>query len=278
MTYEVWLKNAERVLKENNLEVSGAKILLMHFSNKKSDEFYTSLEEILPKGIEKLLKKALNKHIKDNIPISYITKTQSFYGYDFLVNKHVLIPRFETEVLVEKLLDFLRNHYNRPLKILDMGTGSGCIGIVLKKEIQNAVVYATDISKKALRVARDNSKTHNANLVFIKSNLFKRVKETRFDVIVSNPPYLTNQEKLDKSITKEPKRSFFGGLDGLDFYRKIIKMSIKYLKSDGLLAFEHAFDKALEIKKIILDKFPKAQIFLYQDLSGKDRITLAKVG
>ncbi len=279
MTYNKLLKEAEAKIKAKGLEETVAKILLMHVSKLSLQQLYYNLEEQVDQDIIKKFNFDLDKYLIDEMPVQYITGIQPFYGYDFIVNENVLIPRYETEELVEYVIYYIDQYYeNKKIDILDIGTGSGCIAITLDKEIKNAKVMATDISDKALMVAKENNEKLSADVRFIESDLYQNIKDKKFDVIVSNPPYIPNEESIGPTVKHEPKISLYGGFEGLDFYKQIVKESIKYLKEEGLIAFEHAYNKALEIKEIILNVYPKAEIFQHKDLSNKDRITVAKIG
>lgn len=279
MTYQKLLYEADKKIAEKNLEKNVARLLLIYYASlDKPFNLYANLEEIVPKDIQRKFQKGLNKYVKKEIPFQHLTKTQQFFGYEFYVDKNVLIPRRETEELVEHLIYYLEDNYHRPIAVLDIGTGSGAIAITLAKELKNVNVTATDISRKALKVAIKNSQKHGAEIIFKKGDLFKAVGNEKYDVIVSNPPYIEEEGFIGPTVKHEPKVSLYGGEDGLLFYRKILSEARNHLNDNGLIAFEHAFDKAEEIKKIALNYFPNAKIILHKDLSGYDRSTLIEVG
>jgi len=211
-------------------------------------------------------------------PLQYILGEQYFMGLRFLVNKDVLIPRADTEVLVYEVLELIKN-YDKKVKILDLCTGSGCIAISLAKNVKNAEIFASDISDKALRVAEDNSKLNGTDVKFLKSNLFEDIEERNFDIIVSNPPYITSEDmlKLSKEVLKEPSIALDGGADGLDFYRAIAKDGLNYLSQNGTLALEIGYNQAEGIFDI-LKKFKYNNIRLVKDYSGNDRVVVAQKG
>jgi len=203
----------------------------------------TKLENIISKReIEelKIQKKYTKKNIKRIIkgyPSQYIIGDINFYGYKIKVNKNVFIPRFETETLIYKTIKYIKKlNINNP-KILDLCTGSGAISIVLKKEL-NAQVFASDISRKALKVAKENSKLNNVNINFIKSNLFKKINEEKFDVIISNPPYIPIKGEIQTNVKKEPKIALYSGKYGLCHINKILREYKKYTKNKFLIALE----------------------------------------
>ena len=176
--------------------------------------------------------------IKENIPIQYVIGNVNFYGNIFKVNKSVLIPRFETEELVENTISLIKEYFNYPISIIDLGCGSGCIGITLKKKLSNVNVTLLDISTDALIVAKENAKSLNADVSFIQSDMWDNVID-KYDVVISNPPYIRNDEKIeDIVLNNEPKLALFVGLDGLELYRKIRKNLLNHVNNRFLVAFE----------------------------------------
>ncbi|MCX5751573.1 MAG: peptide chain release factor N(5)-glutamine methyltransferase [Candidatus Saganbacteria bacterium] len=215
-------------------------------------------------------------------PIAYLLGTQPFLGLDLEVNRSVLIPRPETELLVENLLRKITEHSarNTEHRILDIGTGSGCIAIALAKDLPNAQVYAVDFSVKALRVAKKNAKKYELSkrIKFLRSNLFQKLKGLKFDLIVSNPPYIPSKviPKLDKNVKDyEPIKALDGGNDGLDIIRKIIQQAPGYLAPNGILALEIGFGQAKAVQKLATKAgFKNTQII--KDWAGIDRIVVIR--
>ena len=187
--------------------------------------------------------------ITKGIPLQHITHKQEFMKMDFFVNEDVLIPRQDTEILVEEVIKIAKKK-NRP-KILDLCTGSGAIAISLKKFVPNSDVYAVDISEKALEIARKNARKLEADVKFIKSNLFENLKKEKFDIIVSNPPYIKREDimNLSEEVKNEPQIALDGGIDGLDFYKKISEQAIEYLKLDSYLCFEIGYNQKMKLFK-----------------------------
>lgn len=207
-------------------------------------------------------------------PIQYITGICEFMSLDFFVNENVLIPRQDTEILLENIFKNFPDK-EASLKILDIGTGSGCIAVSLAKHYQNAFITAIDISDGALLVAEKNCKFHNvANQIkLINSNLFENLTPQKFDIIVSNPPYIPTSDisNLEPQVKlHEPHSALDGGSDGLDFYRKIIKDAPLFMCNNGFIAFEVGILQDLDIKNLMLEKFIK--IGITKDLSGINRI------
>ena len=194
---------------------------------------------------EKYLKKYLSKEkleeglrkLKQGIPIQYIIGNVNFYGNIIKVNENVLIPRFETELLVEKTINYIKAYFEKDIKILDIGTGSGAIAITLKKEL-NAKIDAIDISDKALKVAKENAKNNQTDINFFQSNIFSTVKG-KYDVIISNPPYISEDEEIEDIVkNNEPHIALFAKNKGLEFYERILKEASNYINNKAIIAFE----------------------------------------
>lgn len=219
-------------------------------------------------NIEKLTK---------GIPLQHITHRQEFMKMDFFVDENTLIPRPDTEILVEEVIKIANQKYNP--KILDLCTGSGAIAISLKKYVPNSEIIGVDISEKAIEVANKNANKLNADVKFIKSDLFEKLNKEKFDIIVSNPPYIKKEEikKLSKEVQKEPEIALDGGIDGLDFYRKITSQAIEYLKTESFLCFEIGYNQKNDVMQIIEDQQNYKNIYCKKDLYGYDRVIVAQV-
>ena len=206
-----------------------------------------------------------------NKEIEYIVGNVDFYGYTFKVNKNTLIPRFETELLVEKTIKYINKYFNNEIKILDIGTGSGCIAITLNKLLDNSRVTAVDISKNALDVARENSKINNTDVNFIESDVFSDIND-KYDVIISNPPYISYDEDImDVVYNNEPHMALYADDNGLYFYDKILMECRKYLNDRFFIAFEIGYKQGNDIINIINKYFDNVNISLEKDYSGRDR-------
>lgn len=214
---------------------------------------------------------------KEHIPLQYIINKQNFYGLDFYVDESVLIPRYDTENIVDRIVKDCKE--NKCLSVLDLCTGSGCIAVSLKKSGFEKV-YAADISDKALAVAKHNAKLNNADIIFLQSDLYENFpKEIRFDIIVSNPPYISTDEiaRLEKQVRDfEPKLALDGGRDGLDFYKKIINLSKNFLNNKGRLYLEIGYDQSKDVVDLA-KKEGYDNIVIIKDLSGRDRGISMKV-
>lgn len=211
------------------------------------------------------------KELESGIPVQYIVGNVDFYGYTFKVNKNTLIPRFETELLVEKTIKYINKYFNNEIKILDIGTGSGCIAITLNKLLDNSRVTAVDISKNALDVARENSKINNTDVNFIESDVFSNIND-KYDVIISNPPYISYDEDImDVVYNNEPHMALYADDNGLYFYDKILMECRKYLNDRFFIAFEIGYKQGNDIINIINKYFDNVNISLEKDYNGRDR-------
>jgi release factor glutamine methyltransferase len=225
------------------------------------------------------------KDLKNHKPLQYILGKADFYGLKFIVNENVLIPRPETEELVQHIIQDLKNKNIDHAEILDIGTGSGCIPVSLMKHISNANVHAMDISERALEVARQNSELNNVNVNLLKDDILSPVGQYQsgsYDVIVSNPPYirLSEKDQMEKNVLSfEPHLALFvDDDDALLFYRKIAEFAVKYLRKEGSIYFEINADLGPETKALI-EKMGFKNVVLIKDMSNKNRIlrgTLSK--
>lgn len=196
---------------------------------------------------------------------------------DFYVDENVLIPRSDTEILVEEVINQCSKNEEKQYKILDLCTGSGIVGISLAKYIKNCGVVCADISKKALEIAEKNAKSNNVdNVKFVYSNMFSNIKD-KFDIIVSNPPYIKRKviEELEKEVQNEPYIALDGGIDGLDFYKIIACEAYKYLNEDGKLLLEIGYDQKEEVTNLLKDSEKFGKIYSKKDLYGNDRVVVA---
>lgn len=263
--------NSFRQLLESDYKYTD--IVLQYILDIKRSQIFLDLERTLKKEeYDKFLD--IQKKIKEGMPLQYAIGKWNFYGRDFEINKNVLIPRPETEILVEVLLK--ENLGNK--KILDIGTGSGIIAITLKAESkENIDVVASDISNKALEIAKINASKIGVNIKFIESDLFENI-ENKFDIIVSNPPYLSSDEYLnvDKLLYHEPKNALVAGRKGFEIYQKIIEESENYLNNNGKIFFEIGYTQA-NIVAGLLKKYKFKNIKIIKDYSGHDRVVIGEL-
>lgn len=274
-TYREVLHINEQYALDNNKEDSGVKILLLHFSNMDSTTLLMNLDQEIPEDIYAEFLYGVDRYVTKNIPVQHITGFEYFYGHKFKVNNHVLIPRFETEELVANMLMFYDDVFEgATVDVVDIGTGSGCLAVTLSVEEANMNVTATDISEDALAVAKENNDTLGGSVTFLHGNLLEPLVGKKFDIIVSNPPYIPDDEYVDELITEnEPHLALFGGKDGLDFYRRILEGANDLLNERFIIGFEHAYNKAKELKKLIKTHFSNVEIIQKKDMQGKDRMT-----
>jgi len=225
-------KEIRKFYKEENIDYILSLILNISLKEIYKDEIFLDEEKI--KEVISIFKK-----IQGGYPISYITKKTFFYDFEIYVEEGIFIPRPETETFLFELINFLKIKNFYPKKILDLGSGSGCIAIFLKKFFENSDVFASDINKKACKITLKNSKINNLKINVICTDLFSSFKE-KFDLIVSNPPYLSYNEykNLSENVKREPKEAILGGEDGLLFYKRIFNEAKNFLKENGILALE----------------------------------------
>ncbi len=209
----------------------------------------------------------ITKKLENNYPVQYLIGNVEFCDCTLEVNENVLIPRFETEFLVEKIISKIKNYPQNTLKILDIGTGSGCIIISIAKKIFQKY-YALDISSKALEVAQKNADLNNVKINFFEKNILNEELDRDYDIIVSNPPYVGYNENVDLSTKYEPQNAIFAEKKGLIFYDRILKIISNKPK---LIAFEIGMNQGKAIKELAKKKFPSANIKIEKDLTGKNR-------
>ncbi|GLB47085.1 release factor glutamine methyltransferase [Philodulcilactobacillus myokoensis] len=264
-------KKAANLIRVNHLDPDVARYLLceqFHFSN--TDLLMhnrTFMSNYQKRTYFDGIKRFLNGE-----PPQYIIGHAPFYGYDFFVNRHVLIPRMETEELVDWLL---KSFDNRPLKVIDIGTGSGAIAIALKLKRNQWSVYASDISQPALNVAEQNAKKHHADIQFLKSDLFNQINVYDFDIVISNPPYVAHNEikYMDQSVLNhEPNLALFAQNNGLAIYQKLAKDVQLYTKKHANIFLEIGFKQRYSVNQIFKQYLPKAKIENKNDISNHPRM------
>ncbi len=266
----------KKILKENNFETYclDVEVLLMNVTNFNKTNLYLNTEYILKDEQFEKFENFFNRRLK-NEPIAYIIGKCEFMGIDFLLNKHTLIPRGDTEILVEKGIEIIKE--NNFKNVIDIGTGSGAIAISLAKYC-NVNVDSLDINIEALNMAKKNATLNNVKVNFIQSNLFENVNN-KYDVIVSNPPYIKTDviQTLEKNVKDyEPILALDGGKSGLDFYEKITNNVYKFLNNGGYLMFEIGYDQAEQVKKI-MENNNFSNINILKDLAGLDRVIFGNI-
>lgn len=310
MKLQELIQNSKHELDSLNIEEADIKLkILIEYVFKISKEklILKYKDEINNKKVEEFRK--LLKKLENGIPIQYIINNQEFMGLNFYVDEDVLIPQPDTEVLVEEVIKYcneLRNNEpedketnkdykeniekepiinkedkninKKTIKILDLCTGSGIIGISIYKYLENVEIYASDISQKALNIAEKNTNLNNAKINFINSDMFKNIHIKDFDIIVSNPPYIESKviESLSKEVQNEPKLALDGGEDGLKFYRFILENAKNYLSKNGAIFLEIGYDQKEKIEEILKSYKIYKETKCIKDFGGNNRVIIIK--
>ena len=280
MTIQEAMGKADIQLKTKNIDSPKLKArLLMQYVLKQNRQYLMVHDEnkLTQEQKEKYFK-AIQK-LSKGIPLQHITHQQEFMKMNFYVNENVLIPRPDTEILVEEVMKIAKKINAK--KILDLCTGSGAIAISLAKYIENSQITATDISEEALAIAERNAKNNKVDkqIAFLSSNLFEELPKEKYDMIVSNPPYIKREivKTLAKEVQNEPLMALDGGWDGLDFYRKIIHQADDFLKYGGYLCLEIGYDQKEDVMNLIKKEEKYTDTYCKKDLYGKDRVVVTKL-
>ena len=262
------------LLRRQGKEESLARFLLMYILNESPQLFSNNLPVQMSKENEDKYFSLIEKHIKEDVPLSHLVGFEYFYDRKFKVTKDVLSPRMETEELIYKVIEYVKASNKNNLKILDLCTGSGIIAIILKKELEQVSVdvIASDISGEAIKVAKENAQNHNADIRFIQSDIFNNIDD-KFDIIVSNPPYIDRKDEVtmqDNVLKYDPHLALFAEEEGMFFYRKIIEQAKDYLKENGVMFFEIGYDQRDKIINLSEKNGYLAQV--YKDINNRDRM------
>lgn len=275
---------ASSFLTEHGQEQPIAEILLIHFLGIDRTKLLQQLQDELPKEIEENFKAALTEVIKD-VPVQHITGIEYFYGRPFSVNQDVLIPRPETEELVEGLLKRINEHFAHleAINIVDVGTGSGAIAITLALENQKLNVITVDISAKALVVAQKNAVQLGAKLSFFEGDLLEPLisNNKTVDVIVSNPPYISEADfrVLAENVRDhEPSLALVGGVSGYELYERLVNQIPTVINKKAIIAFEVGAGQSKQVERLVKTRFPSATTEIVLDINRKDRIVFATIG
>ena len=280
MTIKDTIKKGMIDLKVNGISEPNlkARLIMQFILNKPRQYILVYDNQILTLRQEVDYFKAIKKLIK-GIPLQHITNMQEFMKMNFYVDENVLIPRQDTEVLVEEVIKIAQK--TNAKNILDMCTGSGAIAVSLAKNIENSHITAVDISTKALNIAKKNAKNNlvENQITFVSSNLFENLVGQKYDIIVSNPPYIKKSliKSLDKEVQKEPIIALDGGEDGLDFYRKIVKQGYQFLKYNGYLCLEIGYDQKIDVIELIENENNYVDTYCKKDLFENDRVIVTHV-
>lgn len=274
------LKNSIQLLNRNNIENPAlkARIILANVLEITKEQLIVhDLQEL--SNAEEQEYNLLIKELIDGKPLQYITNYKEFMKLDFYVDENVLIPRADTEILVEEVINICNQNVNKAYEILDLCAGSGAIGISIAKNINKATILETDISTNALKIARKNAIANGVyeKMNFMCSDMFQKI-QGKFDIIVSNPPYIRTKviKLLDKEVQNEPHIALDGGEDGLHFYRIIVDNAYKYLKTAGYICLEIGYDQKEQVIELLKKSNKYTNINSKKDLYGNDRIIIAE--
>lgn len=262
------------LLRRQGKEESLARFLLMYMLEESPQLFSNCMSEQMSKENEEKYFSLIEKHIKEDVPLSHLVGFEYFYDRKFKVTKDVLSPRMETEELIYKVIEYVKANNKNNLKILDLCTGSGIIAITLKKELYQISidVVASDISEEAIEVAKENAQYHDTDVRFIQSDIFNNIDD-KFDIIVSNPPYIDRKDEVtmkENVLNYDPHLALFAEEEGMYFYRKIIEQAKDYLKENGVMFFEIGYDQKDKIIKLSKKNGYLAQV--YKDINNRDRM------
>lgn len=276
LTVRELLKETEEKIQSLNKDQNVAKVLFYHLANKEPHELYLMMDEEVDSDLLQSFYHGMEQYYNGK-PIQYIKGVESFFGRDFKVNQDVLIPRYETEELVENILYCLDDYFEdySTITLCDVGTGSGAIAISLKCEEPKLDVIATDISDLALEVAKENAKLNHADITFYQGDMIEPLIENhvKVDFFVSNPPYIPKDQQIESVVKdNEPHVALFGGEDGLYFYRKIFETVSPILNDRAILAFEIGYDQKDDIISHVTHYFKDYPYEIKKDINGKDRM------
>ena len=279
-TYNQLIHEYRKIFKEKELPPETVKAFLFELCNDHKVNLYLDIDKEVNPDVYELFTKGMER-IMNNEPMNYVLGYSYFYGYRFIVNDGVLIPRPETEELVGLILGKYDEYFNgKAIDLCDVGTGSGAIAIALKKEEDRLSVYASDISEDALKVARLNAQNNDAKVEFFQGSMLEPFieRDIKVDILVSNPPYIKTVETIEASVYDyEPHVALFGGEDGLKFYREILENAHKVLKPKGFIFFEMGYDLKDSLSALAKEYYPESRIEVYKDINGKDRMMMIAV-
>ncbi|MBQ5556149.1 MAG: peptide chain release factor N(5)-glutamine methyltransferase [Erysipelotrichaceae bacterium] len=279
-TYNQLIHEYRKIFKEKELPPETVKAFLFELCNDHKVNLYLDIDKEVNPDVYELFTKGMER-IMNNEPMNYVLGYSYFYGYRFIVNDGVLIPRPETEELVGLILGKYDEYFNgKAIDLCDVGTGSGAIAIALKKEEDRLNVYASDISEDALKVARLNAQNNDAKVEFFQGSMLEPFieRDIKVDILVSNPPYIKTVETIEASVYDyEPHVALFGGEDGLKFYREILENAHKVLKPKGFIFFEMGYDLKDSLSALAKEYYPESRIEVYKDINGKDRMMMIAV-
>ena len=279
-TYNQLIHKHYKAFNEKGLSPNTLKAFIFELCNDEGINLYMEMDNEAKPIIEEKYEEGVVRMLNGE-PMNYVLGYSYFFGYRMLVNKDVLIPRYETEELVGYILSNYDEYFpKQKIDVCDVGTGSGAIAISLKKEENNLNVFASDISFEALDMAKKNAELNDADVKFMQGSMLQPYIDNniKVDILVSNPPYIKNDEVMETSVVDyEPHVALFGGDDGLKFYRMIFEDAHKILKEKALMFFEMGYDQKENLTALAKQYFPKAIINVKKDINGKDRMLMIKL-
>lgn len=274
-SYRKVLKEAQKKLEEKQVYSEAAQVLLLELANTNSADLYRDYDQDVPEAILEKFNVGIER-LSTGEPLAYILGYQWFYGRKFKVGKDVLIPRCETEELVANILIDIDIYFPKgEIKVADIGTGCGEIGITIELEEPRVNMIGSDISLEALKVAKENAKLLMAQVEYFQGDMLEPLieKNLKLDILISDPPYIPSQQQIDASVKDyEPHVALFGGEDGLYFYRKLLSNAKKVLNERSFMAFEIGYDQKEALLNLANEYFPESKKEVLKDIEGKDRM------
>lgn len=274
-TFNEAIHAAKKACDKENIPAETAMSYLFEIANMEKYNLYMHLDEQMPKELYNEFQSGLERILKHE-PLAHVLGYSWFYGYKFKINEDVLIPRYETEELVAQILARKDQYFkDQQVTAIDVGTGSGAIAISLKKEEDSIDMYASDISLKAIEVAKENAINNEVKVEFVVGDMLEPFieRQMKVDILISNPPYIPSGEDLETEVVDhEPHVALFGGIDGMDFYRIIFKNCHKILKEKSFMAFEIGYNQFTTLEKEIKKYCPEATYEIVKDINGKNRM------
>ena len=279
-TYNQLIHQYRRLFFDKGLSPETVKAFIYELCNEYDINLYINIDEEVDSRVLNKFNMGIERLLNDE-PMNYVLGYTYFYGYKIMVNKDVLIPRFETEELVGLILSKYDEYYvKEKIDVCDVGTGSGAIAIALKKEENNLNVYASDISLDALNMAKSNARNNDCEITFLSGSMLEPYIDNniKVDILISNPPYSKESETIESSVYDyEPHIALFGGEDGLKFYKDIFENAHKVVKDKALLFFEIGYDQRDNLIDLAKKFFPDGDVEVYKDINNKDRMLMIRI-
>lgn len=277
--FEAW-NRATSLLEEKGLDSGAARIVMEFVTGLSGASLLMNQREMMTNEQHISFWRMIHE-VEEGKPVQYVIGVESFYGRDFEVNEHVLIPRPETEELIYGAIERGRRLFvDEKLAVADIGTGSGAIAVTFKKEWPTAHVTATDISEEALAVAMKNAQAHDAEVTFKQGDMTTPIATGKWDIVLSNPPYIAHAESVEMSetvLSYEPHQALFAEEDGLYFYRQLANNLPPLMNVPSLIGVEIGYKQGAAVHKLFTDAFPNASVETVKDINGKDRMIFCEI-